>query len=266
MKFFVFFPLTLYPIQHTLTGNMIQWAYIMNTENQLIGALKILLKQQKKTYKDVSLWLDLSEGSVKRLFSKGDMSLERMGLILEELGRDINDLVSIINADNRQISQITEEQEAELVNDIPTLLTALTVLSDLSCEEIASHYGFDDVTVERALLKLDKMNILSLSPSNNYQLNVHPHFRWLAGGPIQQFFMEHLAMSYLSSDFQGRDEMLLLPGMLSEESQKRLQWLIDEFAQRVQELNMNDRLLPKAEKEAVFVVLVKRCNWNSGLR
>lgn len=233
----------------------------MTTENQLIEALKSLLKQQKKTYKDVSEWLDLSEGSVKRLFSKADMSIERLLLILSHLGRDMNDLVSVMNADSRQISQITAEQERELVEDIPAILTAVAVLSNLQIGEIVRHYQLDEAVVEQALLKLDKMRILTLLPNNHYQLNVHPNFRWLAGGPIQHFFMDNLAASFISEQLQDDDELLLLSGMLGENSSKRLAWLIDEFTQRFQQLNIADRALPLSEKDSVFIVLSKRKNW-----
>ncbi len=238
----------------------------MNDENALIDALKILLKQQKKTYRDVSEWLELSEGSVKRLFSQSDMSIERLMLILTHLGRDINDLVATMNANSRQISQISEAQEKELVNDPPAMLTALAVLSDLSFEEIVRHYGFDEVHVENALLKLDKMQIITLLPNNRYQLNVHPHFRWLAGGPIQQYFMMNLASNFVSEPLQINDELLLLSGMLGDEACQRLDWLINDFTQRFQQLNNGDRALPLNQKEAVFLVLAKRHNWYSGVR
>lgn len=238
----------------------------MTTETQLIKALKHLLKEQRKTYRDVAEWLALSEGSVKRLFSRAGMSIERMVAILEHLGCDMNDLVTAMNAEKRQISQISIENEKALVDDIPAMLTALAVLSDLRFGEIVKHYGYDEITVERALLKLDKMGILTLLPNNHYQLNVHPNFRWLAGGPIQQFFMDTLAAEFLGEKLETGEELLLLGGMLGKESQQRLNWLIDDFTQRFQELNIADRALPLSKKEAVFVTLAQRKNWFSGMR
>lgn len=238
----------------------------MTTEIQLIEALKRLLKEQRKTYKDVAHWLDLSEGSVKRLFSKADMSIERMVTILSQLGCDMNDLVTAMNADSRQISQISIENEKALVEDIPAMLTALAVLSDLKFQEIVTHYDYDELTIEKALLKLDKMRILTLLPNNHYQLNVHPNFRWQARGPIQQFFMNTLASSFLGDKLETGEELLLLGGMLGKDSLQRLSWLIDDFTQRFQQLNIADRALPLSEKEATFIVMAQRKNWFSGMR
>lgn len=236
----------------------------MTTEMQLMAALKNLLKQQGKTYKEVAEWLDLSEGSVKRLFSKGEMRLDRLTLILSQLGRSMTDLVNTMDVASKHISQITEAQERELIADMPTLLTALAVLSQLSFRDIVQHYSFDEIQVEKALLKLDKMHIISLLPNNHYQLNVSANFRWLAGGPIQCFFMDNLAANYVSKPLAGGDELLMLGAMLGEESNQKLDRLMDDFMQRFQQLNIADRPLPLAEKEATFVVLAKRRNWYRG--
>ena len=47
----------------------------------LVGALKQALKENGFTYDDVAQELGLSLGSVKRLFSKHDLSLDRLAQI-----------------------------------------------------------------------------------------------------------------------------------------------------------------------------------------
>ncbi len=228
------------------------------TEKQVISALKKILKQQDKTYKDVAKWLDLSEGSVKRLLSRGNISLDRLMLILNHLGRDISDLANMMNASSKQISQITEAQEKQLVADIPTLLVAVGVLSQLSFSELIRYYGFPEAQVEKSLLKLDKMHFITLLPKNHYQLNVHANFRWLTGGPIQRYFLEHLAANYIRKPLQNEDSLLMLGAMLSAESNAKLNAMLEEFMQHFQELNIMDRALPLAEKSDTFILLAKR--------
>ncbi len=234
------------------------------TEKQVISALKKLLKQQDKTYKDVSEWLDLSEGSIKRLFSRGDMRLDRLMAILNHLGCNMSDLVNMMNASSKQISQITEAQEKQLVADIPTLLIAVGVLSQLSFNELINYYGFPEAKVEKALLQLDKMRIITLLPNNHYQLNVHANFRWLTGGPIQRYFMEHLATNYIRKPLQNEDRLLMLGAMLSAESNAKLNAMLEEFMQHFQELNIMDRTLPLAQKSDTFILLAKRRDWYNG--
>ncbi len=234
------------------------------TEKQVIDALKRLLKQQGKTYKDVAQWLDLSEGSVKRVFAKADLRLDRLMLILNHLSRDMGDLVSMINADSKQISQISEAQERELVNDVPTMLTAVAVLSQLSFQEIIDYYQFTPERVLSSLLKLDKMRLISLLPNNHYQLNVSANFRWQNNGPIQHYFMQTLAVNYMTKPLDKEDKLRMLGAMLSKASSERLDDLIEEFMERFQELNIVDRPLPIAEKTDTFIVLAKRRRWYDG--
>ncbi len=223
-----------------------------------------MLKQQGKTYKDVSVWLGLSEGSIKRLFAKGDLRLDRLMRILTHLGRDMGDLVSVMNADAKHISQVSVVQEQALVKDIPTLLVAIGVLSLLTFEEMVEYYSLTPLQVEKALLKLDKIKIVTLLPKNHYQLNVSANFRWQNGGPIQRYFMETLSANYMSQPLGKEDNLVMLGAMLSEHSNQQLDALIDEFMQRFQELNIIDRPLALAEKQSTFVVLAKRRGWYTG--
>ncbi len=236
----------------------------MMTEMQIIAALKKLLKQQGNTYRDVASWLDLSEGSVKRLFAKGEMRLDRLVAILSHLGRDMNDLVSIANADSKHISQVTVEQERELVSDIPTLLVAVATISHLSFDDMVAYYGFPATIVEQSLLKLDKMGFIALQPNNHYLLNVSANFRWRTNGPIQRFFMENLSANYMSKPLAKDDKLVMMGAMLSEASSRQLDVLIDEFLERLQSLNIVDRPLPLAEKSDTFIVLAKRRHWYDG--
>ena len=52
----------------------------MPQTNDLLHTLKKLLKRHNKTYVDVAACLQLSEASVKRLFSEQNMSLQRLDL------------------------------------------------------------------------------------------------------------------------------------------------------------------------------------------
>ena len=50
----------------------------MGQTRELVAALKTELKAQGKTYADVAAALELSEASVKRIFSQQNFSLERL--------------------------------------------------------------------------------------------------------------------------------------------------------------------------------------------
>ena len=58
----------------------------MDEVSQAVGTVKRLLKAQGLTYRDVAKALDLSEASVKRVFSDESFTVERLARIARLLG------------------------------------------------------------------------------------------------------------------------------------------------------------------------------------
>jgi transcriptional regulator with XRE-family HTH domain len=89
----------------------------MSQTTLLLETLKQEIRRQGKTYADAALALGLSEASVKRLFSEKSFSLERLDILCQWLGMDIAELVQQMEYKQQQVSQMSEEQEQELVSD-----------------------------------------------------------------------------------------------------------------------------------------------------
>ena len=90
----------------------------MSQTRPLIDTLKLELRKQRITYKQVSVALNLSETSVKRLFSEEAFSVKRLEKVCELLHMDISDLVHMMEKNIDLTTQLTREQETELVSDI----------------------------------------------------------------------------------------------------------------------------------------------------
>src|SRR5690606_33640438 len=103
------------------------------------------LKQHGLTYEDVAKKLDLSLGSVKRLFSQQDFSLDRLEQICTMVGLEISDLVSLMQQTQQQTESLTIEQEQELVADIKLLLTAHLLLNNWTAQDILNSYQINEL-------------------------------------------------------------------------------------------------------------------------
>src|SRR5579864_8616015 len=103
---------------------------------QLVSALKAALKTQGKTYAEVARALKLSEASVKRCFSQGSFTLERLEQICEVAGLEISDLMELAVESKPPFTSLTPEQEEALLHDPKLLLITFLVLS---------HWQFDDI-------------------------------------------------------------------------------------------------------------------------
>lgn len=233
---------------------------------QLIQVLKQSLKAHGRTYADVARHLQLSEASVKRMFADQHISLQRLDDVCQLIDMEISDLVQILNEQFAgQLSQLTLEQEKEIVGDLELLVIAVCVLNRWSLKEILSFYEINELKCVQHLAKLDRLKMIDLLPKNRIKLRVAPNFKWREDGPIQRFFMTKLLADFFSSRFAHEDESLLvLNGMLSESSNAVFQRKLVALAREFDELNTADTGLPFKERQGTTAVLALR-PWNYGL-
>ncbi|WP_457667735.1 helix-turn-helix domain-containing protein, partial [Thiolapillus sp.] len=135
----------------------------MTQTTQLIGTLKQALKRQGKTYADIARCLSLSEASVKRMFSRKHFSLQRLDQVCQMLGMEISDLVQMMNEQHaRFLTELSLEQEQEIVDDLELLLVAVCVLNGWNYGELLDYFRFDEPQLIRLLIRLDRLKMIEL--------------------------------------------------------------------------------------------------------
>lgn len=238
----------------------------MAQRTQLVETLKTALKAHGKTYADVAAYLKLSETSIKRLFSERNFSLQRLDEICRMMNMEISDLVQLMNESHAvHLSQLSEEQEAEIASDIGLLLVTVCVLNRWTLQEIVEYFHLSEPRCIGHLAKLDRLKLIELLPKNRVKLLIAPNFRWRENGPIQQFFLEKLGADFFNSRFNKQDERLIvINGMLADSSNVVLQRKMEHLAKEFEELNSDDAGLPLDQRNGVTVVLAVR-RWAYGL-
>src|SRR5580765_403656 len=134
--------------------------------SSLVDALKRMLKGQGLTYADLAAALDLSEASIKRMFSRRDFTLQRLEDICRMAGIDFADLARAAADANVGVSQLTVEQEKEIVSDPKLLLVALCAMNNWTLEQMVATYQLSQAECIRCLLRLDRRHIIELLPGN----------------------------------------------------------------------------------------------------
>ena len=238
----------------------------MSQTKNLLSTLKIALKAQNKTYADVAKTLDLSEASVKRLFNQQEFSLSRLEETCKLLNMTISDLVQLMNERYQsQLQQLSVCQEQEIADDLVLLLITVCVLNRWSFNEIVMFYDISKPECIRKLVHLDKLKIIELLPNNHIKLRVSPHFSWRDNGPIQQFFQRVISHEFFQSDFQKENEQLVvLNGMLSLQSNGEFQRQLMRLAREFNELNDQDSALELDQRTGYTVVMALR-TWHYGV-
>jgi transcriptional regulator with XRE-family HTH domain len=224
----------------------------------LVDALKRELKARDITYADLASRIDMSEASVKRMFSQKNFTLQRLDEILTATEISLRDLALTTN-DESLISELTREQEEEIISDPKKFIVAVSVLNLLTVEQIIRIYDISEVEVIKYLLRLDKIGFLELLPNNRVKLLVSRTFRWIPNGPIQNSFRDQAYAEYLDCNFDGEHELMrLINVMLSKQSVSSLLNRLKQVAREFSEQHQEDSKLPFEQKYRLSFMLAAR--------
>lgn len=231
----------------------------MSTTNELIQAIKQELKSTQTTYAELAAKLGMAESSVKRMFSKGDMSLSRVDDICKALQIDFSDLARKVADAQPMLTQLTIEQERAVTTDKKLLVIAICVLSRWTFEQIITQYRISEPECIKYFAQLDRLGAIELRPNNQYRLKLDKTFRWHPNGPVMNFFRDHALLDYFSGNFANKDENFTLvfgnvnpaavPALI-----ERMQKVGRDFAQQHQ----SDHKLPQEQRKSYSMVMAIR--------
>jgi DNA-binding Xre family transcriptional regulator len=231
----------------------------MSQTRPLIDTLKLELRKQRITYKQVSEALDLSETSVKRLFSEEAFSIKRFDKVCELLHLDISDLVHLMEKNIDLTIQLTPDQEAELVSDVKLLLVALLLMNKLQFTEILAIYDISETEGVQLLARLDRMKIIELQPGNRVKLMISQNFKWIPDGPIQQYFENRVQLEFLDSSFTKPGEFrIFVSGMISRTANAEIIKKIEHLAQEMNDMNIESETLPLDQRFGTSLMMAIR--------
>lgn len=225
----------------------------------IVDTLKSLLKAHKLKYRDVATTLGLSEASVKRLFSTRDFDLVKLDSICQMMNLEISDLLQAMSEKQVHIQELSEQQEAEIASDPELLMITVCVLNRWSMDDILAHYHVTETHCIQKLAQLDRLKIIELLPKNKIKLLVDPNFAWRPNGAIQKFFHRAIEKELFSSPFEkDNHKLLVLNGMLSENSNREFQGKMDRLAREFDQLNNADAGMTIDKRFGVTAVMAVR--------
>lgn len=225
---------------------------------QIVAELKRVLKEHHITYTVVAKRLELSLASVKRLFSTGDFSLERIDVICELAGMEMSDLLERMSERSAPINKLTVAQEQEVISDPKLFLVTWLVFNRTKFDDIVKSYTLTEREVQRYLIKLDRLNIIELQPFNRVKLLVSRHFSWRAGGPVQRYIHQKLLKEFLSTNFSDDcDEFFFHGGAVSEHVLSHLKRALQHTARECIEIIEADQSPPASRNGAAFVLALR---------
>jgi hypothetical protein len=225
----------------------------------LVDVLKRELRARGITYASLALQLQLSEASVKRMFSRRDFTLKRLDEICRYAQLEFSELARAVVRDETLITHLSLEQEKEIVSDRKLFLVAVCALNHVTFDQIVETYEISSAECVRLLTRLDHLKFIELLPGNRIKLLVSRTFAWLPDGPIQRFFNNQAHSEFFRSRFNRQDEfMLVVNGMLSKASSADVVNRLKRITREFSDLHNDDSRLPLGERSAMTLLVAIR--------
>ncbi len=233
--------------------------FLVSQRIGLLHELKLALRARRVRYREVARELRLSEASVKRLFSRGGFTLERLERCAELADVTLADLMERMQRRAGEPARLTRAQEQEIVRDPKLFLLTWLLVNHWSLAAVASTFRFDAAELQRLLIRLDRLRIIELQPGNRSRLLVNNNLAWLPGGPILRHVQRSLLPEYLQADFGHRyAEFRLLGTTLSEGAMLRVQKLLLNCQRDCLEIAAADARLPQTQRYGAALLLAFR--------
>jgi hypothetical protein len=230
----------------------------MPAASRFVEALKKSVRARGLTYAELARRLQLSEASVKRMFSRGTFTLARIEEVLAAVDLDLYDVARMARA-GAGGTELTHEQEIGLAKDERLLAVFWLVVNGWSFEEILADFAIARTELTIAFARLEKLKLIEWGPQERARLLVPRDFSWRPGGPAKKAYGRRAMREFLEARFDAALEMLRFETReVSAESaatfQRKLERLIAEFNEAAEA----DSALPASRRTAVALLVACR--------
>ena len=231
----------------------------MTGATEITAALKRCLKTHGTTYAVLAKKLQLSEASIKRLFSSGTFTLRRIERICQVLDIDIYELARLARGETTVTSNLNTPQEQALAANPHLLLVFHLLLGNWAVDEIVSQYAISRAECVKLMLELDRLELIELKANNQVRLRTTRQVSWRRNGPIRRAYQAKVLAEFLAAEFEHSGELLHFEAKeLSAASRDVIRRKLQRLQQEFNELAEMDAELGPAERESVGMVVATR--------
>lgn len=222
---------------------------------EAIGTLKKILKVKKVRYKDLASTLEISEVSVKRAFSEGNMSLERFVKICEVADVDWPEVFSMSKTQGLEHHTYTDEQEKYFAKNIRALAYFDQLLLFRSPLKIKRKFKLTDSENRKFLAGLDKIGLIQWLPGDKAKILVPENIYWQSGGILRKHFMKMIKTEFIEAPFDQKGELFSLAMQdMSPESEKKACQMLNDTLDEIDQMCKYDKdFAPRHRKNGLLV-------------
>lgn len=230
----------------------------------LFETLKLHFKARGLTYAGAAASLGISEATVKRIFSTRNCTMSRFSELCALAQVDVAELARAAPKENRLLSELSWQQEEELVADERLFLTAVCALNQMSLDDIVGTFSLERSECLALLLRLERLGILELHPGDRIRVGIARTFAWIPNGPIMRH-VASLASDYFAYPFAAPGESMRIVNVrVSPAACVALVARMEQLAREYSDQHAADALLPLEARPLISVCLAAR-HWEPAL-
>jgi DNA-binding Xre family transcriptional regulator len=226
---------------------------------RIVNGLKLAMKARRVTYGELGRRIRLSEPSVKRILSRGTLTIVRLDEICSALDIGLPEILRLTGEHDDSPGVLSLEQERALAEDPDLFACFYLLVNGRSGRDVASDVGADEKTVRRWMARLDDLHLIEMRPRLRAKSRVASVVAWRADGPLRRAYEGRIRREFLDAAFDRSGESLqFLSAELSVASYKVLMRKMERLAAEFRDLADLDRSLPAREKQSLAAVLAAR--------
>ena len=231
-----------------------------NETNRILSTLKRMMKSRAVTYAQLARDIGLSEPSVKRILSRGTLTVHRLEQICSALDVSIHEVTRLAaELGTDATDQLTLEQETALAADLNLLACFYLLANGRTGSEIATELRADEKKVRRWLVRLHSLRLVELLSGLRARTRTTSAISWRKDGPVRRLYEKRAKEEFLQSLFAGAGEAQHFRTVeLSDASWRVFLRKLERLAMEFRDLAEIDRSLPSREKRNVAIFLAAR--------
>jgi DNA-binding Xre family transcriptional regulator/Mn-dependent DtxR family transcriptional regulator len=227
---------------------------------RIMETLKRVMKSRSMTYADLAQRIELSEASVKRIFSQSTLTLARLDQICQALETSIQEVTRLAGTQpSEAMDSLGIDQEEALAADPNLLACYYLVANGRSGKEIAVELGVEERNVRRWFVRLDALGLITVQSKLRARARTTSAIKWRENGPVRKLYELKVQQEFLQSAFSHSSEAFhFRSSELSESSYQVLLRRLDRLASEFRDLAELDRALPSRDKRSVGLLVAAR--------
>lgn len=164
---------------------------------KLLKSLQEVLKSKKITYAELALQMEVSEVTVKRLFSIQNCNLQTVFKICDLVGISFFDLAALANQEKEVDYVLSEEQEKFFAANPAMFGIFRSLHRGVSPEKLAEAWKLSSQKFFKVLRKIENYGLLEVLPGNQVRIKAVGNIRFQHKGPLARAILRPQIAQFL---------------------------------------------------------------------